>query len=146
MVPPCHMLALEAPQWVCDPHCKKRFVHGHCLVNMHYADSKTSYVIDYRLYLKRGTDGFQTKISLAQDLLSQYRDVPANDCCLVCVVYIKTDGRVRGRDWQVLDRYLQVKPACKIRQRLCLSQGVGRVHCKRQISQGWRRFYTVKVE
>ena len=58
-------------------HCKKRFVHGHCLVNMHYADSKTSYAIDYRLYLKRGTDGFQTKISLAQNLLSRYRDVPA---------------------------------------------------------------------
>jgi hypothetical protein len=58
-------------------HCKKRFVYGHCLLNMHYADSKTSYAIDYRLYLKRGTDGFQTKISLASDLLSRYRDIPA---------------------------------------------------------------------
>lgn len=58
-------------------HSKNRYVYGHCLVNMHYADSKTSYAIDYQLYVKHGMEGFKTKIELAQDLLRQYDHLPA---------------------------------------------------------------------
>lgn len=54
-------------------HSQNRFVDGHCIVSTHYADHKTSYAIDYRLYLKKGNDGFKTMIELAKELIEQYR-------------------------------------------------------------------------
>lgn len=58
-------------------HSEGRFVNGHCIVSTHYADDKTSYAIDYRLYVKKGNDGFKTKIELARELVEQYRFIPA---------------------------------------------------------------------
>jgi hypothetical protein len=51
-------------------HAKHRYVYGHSIVSLHYADNKTNYAIDYRLYLKQDKyDGFKTKIELAKELI-----------------------------------------------------------------------------
>lgn len=42
---------------------------------MHYADNKTNYAIDYRLYIK-DRDKFKSKIELAIELIDQYRFIP----------------------------------------------------------------------
>lgn len=54
-------------------HAKDRYVHGHNIVSLHYADKKTNYPIDYRLYLKKGDtaeeEEFKTKIQFAKELV-----------------------------------------------------------------------------
>jgi SRSO17 transposase len=59
-------------------HAKGRFVNGHCIVSMYYADEKTNYAIDYGLYLKKGSEGFRTKIEIAGELVTKYNSlIPA---------------------------------------------------------------------
>lgn len=48
-------------------HAKKRFVFGHQIVTLHYVDRKTSYAIDYKLYLKDK----ESKIKLAKSLVEE---------------------------------------------------------------------------
>jgi hypothetical protein len=57
-------------------HAKKRFVWGHQIVTLHYVDRKTSYAIDYRVYLKQD----RTKIELAKNLIEEAINLgmPAN--------------------------------------------------------------------
>ncbi len=54
-------------------HAKERYVWGHNIVSLHYADGKTNYPIDYRLYIKEDAAGqedeFKTKIELAKELI-----------------------------------------------------------------------------
>lgn len=53
-------------------HAKDRFVTGHNLVTLHYADKKTTYPIDFRLYLKEDAteeEEFKTKIEFAKELI-----------------------------------------------------------------------------
>lgn len=52
-------------------HAKKRFIYGHTLVSLHYADKKTSYALDYRHYVRKGMPGFKTKIEFAIELISE---------------------------------------------------------------------------
>lgn len=52
-------------------HGKGRFVHGHTIVTLSFADHKTSYALDYRLYLKKGMPGSRTKIELAKELITE---------------------------------------------------------------------------
>jgi len=52
-------------------HGKGRFVWGHSIVSLHFADHKTSYALDYRHYVKKGEPGFRTKIELAKDLITE---------------------------------------------------------------------------
>ena len=52
-------------------HAEERFVDAQCITTLHYADRKTNYALDYRLYVKQGEEGFKTKIQLAQELLAQ---------------------------------------------------------------------------
>jgi hypothetical protein len=73
---------------------------------MHYADSKTSYAIDYRLYLKRGTDGFQTKISLASIARDKFHMVEAN-----------------GRKLRVYSKWLHIKSLGCIRRLIVSKEG-----------------------
>ncbi|MFQ6010536.1 MAG: IS701 family transposase [Candidatus Aenigmatarchaeota archaeon] len=54
-------------------HAKGRYVYGHNLVSLHYADRKTNYPIDYRLYVKKDDvtkeQEFKTKIQFAKELV-----------------------------------------------------------------------------
>ena len=52
-------------------HAKGRFIYGHSMVSLHFADHKTSYAVDYGLFLKKGCEGFRTKIELAKDLITE---------------------------------------------------------------------------
>jgi SRSO17 transposase len=52
-------------------YAKGRFVYGHSMVSLHFADHKTSYAVDYRLYLKKGCEGFRTKIELAMEMITE---------------------------------------------------------------------------
>lgn len=52
-------------------HGKGRFVWGHNIVSLHFADHKTSYALDYRHYVKKGEPGFKTKIEIAKDLITE---------------------------------------------------------------------------
>ncbi|MEM2759784.1 MAG: transposase [Nitrososphaerales archaeon] len=94
-------------------HAEKRFVNGHCIVSMHYADSKTNYAIDYRPYVKKGSEEFRTKIELAKELVGQYSFIPAQtvvwDTWYTCNDMVQY---VCGKHEQVLDREMQVKCAC----------------------------------
>lgn len=54
-------------------HAKERYVWGHNMITLHYADKKTDYPIDYRLYLKQNAaeeEEFKTKIQLAKDIVN----------------------------------------------------------------------------
>jgi hypothetical protein len=52
-------------------HAKGRYIWGHNIVTLHYADRKVNYAIDYRLYRKEATaeDEFRTKIQFAKELI-----------------------------------------------------------------------------
>lgn len=52
-------------------YSKGRYVHGHTIVTLNYADHKTSYALNYRHYLKKGNPGFKTKIVLAKELITE---------------------------------------------------------------------------
>jgi len=52
-------------------HGKGRYVHGHTIVTLGFTDHKTSYALDYRLYLKKGNPRFRTKIELAKELITE---------------------------------------------------------------------------
>jgi SRSO17 transposase len=52
-------------------HGKKRYVHGHTIVTLNFVDHKTSYGLDYRLYLKKGNPEFRTKIELVKELITE---------------------------------------------------------------------------
>lgn len=56
-------------------HAEKRFVLAQCITTLHYADSKTSYALDYRVYAKKGGEGFRTKIELGMELIGQAIDM-----------------------------------------------------------------------
>lgn len=49
-------------------HSEGRFVHAQSIISLHYADQKTNYGLDYRIYVPKGKEGFKTKIQLAQEM------------------------------------------------------------------------------
>lgn len=61
-------------------HSENRFVDGQCMVTLHYADRKTNYALDYRLYARKGEPDFKTKIEIAIDLANEAVNMgmPAN--------------------------------------------------------------------
>jgi hypothetical protein len=55
--------------WFYD-HAKERCVFGQNIISLHYADHKTNYAVDFRLYEKKeDSDEFKTKIELARELI-----------------------------------------------------------------------------
>lgn len=52
-------------------HAENRYTLAQCMTTLHYADLKTNYALDYKLYVKKGEIGFKTKIELAKELLQQ---------------------------------------------------------------------------
>lgn len=56
-------------------HTEHRYVDAQCITTLHYADRKTNYALDYRLYVKKGEPGFKTKIVLAIELLKEAIDI-----------------------------------------------------------------------
>ena len=51
-------------------HSENVFITGHSLTTLHYADHKTNYALDYRIYAPKTEPNFKTKIELAQDMIS----------------------------------------------------------------------------
>lgn len=83
-------------------YSEKRFINAQCMVTLHYADRKTNYALDYRLYVKRGEPGFKTKIELAMELVKEAISIglPANTfvfdswyLCKELVKFIESLGR-----------------------------------------------------
>lgn len=52
-------------------HCENKYVWAQNIVTLHYADEKTNYPVSERLYHKKGTEGFKTKIELAIELITE---------------------------------------------------------------------------
>lgn len=65
-------------------NAKERFVYGQNIVSLHYADKKTNYPVDYRLYEKEEqSKSFKTKIGLAKELIEY-----AISAGMPCLTYI----------------------------------------------------------
>jgi integrase len=87
-------------------HTRGCFVRGHNIVTLHYADRKTSYPVDYRLYVPKGqASEFKTEIRLVTELVDDTLDMglPAQtfvfDCWLRHFdVEIKRKLRIRNQD------------------------------------------------
>jgi len=52
-------------------HSENRFVYAQNMISLHYADGKTNYALDYRMYVPKGEEGFKTKIEIAIELMKE---------------------------------------------------------------------------
>lgn len=83
-------------------HAEDRFVHAQSMLSLHYADDKTNYAFDYRMYTPKSEPDFKTKIELAMELMQEslQAGMPAStfvfDAWYMCddlVKFIESKGR-----------------------------------------------------